>query len=441
LRETVEETAFLLAPLAFEKKLELITFIDKDVPEEVIGDQARLKQVLINLIENAIKFTGEGEIFIKVNNMNCGNATEPAIIQFEVQDTGIGIDRNDLEKLFLPFSQLDSSLTRRYGGTGLGLAISKRLIEMMGGKICLESEKAKGTKFSFSVHFKQTEKIEPFQKFDDKLLNVPVLIVENNATQCQVLRQYLNEAGCEVVTTPHYQTALEMLTAANSRRYRFILVASQLINSGQQTLADVISSPSGLEPCDLIILISSNNYPDQTGLPVKSGEPNSYMTLNKPVKKAQLLACLSGKLTSQVLSVSEAKPLPVTQNYTFNDFTILVVEDNELNRKLMLKLLNKWGYRCEIAKNGHEAFLACQTKKYNLILMDCQMPVMDGYEAATAIRKTEGINKHTVIIGVTAHALSSDRQKCLSAGMDDYISKPFDYIKLAEMLEKYKNAS
>lgn len=438
LRMTVEDAVALMMPKAYEKKLGLHVFIKPDVPEQVIGDPARLKQVLHNLLGNAVKFTAKGEIITTVSL----EREEPgrAVVRFAVSDTGIGIEEEALSILFRPFTQADASTTRKYGGTGLGLAISKQLVNMMNGEICVESEVGRGTTFTFTASFEmEARDAERYRAHYADLKGVSVLVVDDEEIVRRIITTYLRDAGMIVTETKSGHEALQILHSRKKGSEQFaVLVADQQMPdmSGSQ-LVELLTENEEFKDLKRVLLTSVGLKGDAA----KAREQGFSAYMTKPVRKDELLNCIS-----LVLGVSEeddAAGNGLITRYTAREVEntgqprILLAEDHDINRKLFITALKYRNLFCDVAMNGKEAYQACMQKEYDIVFMDCQMPVMDGYEATAKIRAAEGSDQHTPIIAMTAHVMEGDREKCLQAGMDDYISKPIDYARVFALIEEY----
>ncbi len=439
LRTCLEEIGDMLAQKAHEKGLELAILINYDVPVRVKGDPGRLRQVVLNLVNNAIKFTEKGEVSILVSLDSLDDTTQT--VQFEVNDTGIGIPSDRLNRLFQPFSQVDPSTTRKYGGTGLGLAISKQLVAAMGGKIGVRSESGKGTTFSFAVVFERQLGVdttpEPIQTVDIKGLKI--LIVDSNATTRLVFHEQLKTWGCHTEEARNGSDALEKLLAAADKGEPFQLALTDFLLPGMNgdALAKRVRADEKIASTQLILVTSVPRRGDAAKM-LEAGF-DGYLT--KPVKQYQLCDSIAAVMgVKQQTDGGEPKSLVTA--HSLNEaargrFMILLVEDNVVNQKVAARMLEKAGFRCDMASNGQEAVQALSKRSYDLVFMDCQMPVMDGYQATGAIRKLEGVGRHTPIIAMTANAMQGDRERCLAAGMDDYISKPVTADVFNGMLEKY----
>ena len=431
IRNAVEDAVILQAPRAREKGLELHTLIKSNVPESLIGDPGRLRQILNNLLSNAVKFTSYGEILVTVELQYETN--ERVKVFFEVSDTGIGIAESDMEKLFKPFTQVDASTTRKYGGTGLGLTITRQLVSLMDGEIFVESQVDHGSRFSFTAVFKPGKVKEEAGRYKYvELKGTRVLIVDDNNNNRRIIRTYLEDAGCLVAESESGEEALALLAAGN-QAVDVMIIDFHMPGMTGCELGSIISSTPLAGRIRLIMLTSAAQKGDVN----VARECGFTGYLSKPVKRDELLKCIS-----MVMGIRDREELIVTR-YTVKEHPLparlkfLLVEDNEMNQKIIVKMLQKRGGHCDVASSGLEALLALEKRQYDIIFMDCQMPVMDGYEATGRIRKLEGDRRHTPIIAMTANAMEGDRERCLAAGMDDYISKPVDFDKLFRMIDQY----
>lgn len=438
LYETVEEVTALFATLAHRKDIELAGFVEPDVPARLRGDPFRLRQILTNLISNAVKFTEEGEVFVRASLAR--ESPERVRVRFEVKDTGIGMSQEEISKLFQPFTQADSSTTRRYGGTGLGLTISRRFVEMMGGRIGVESEPGKGSTFWFEVPLERAEESGQQRAIPGDLSGARVLIVDDNATNRTILLKQTAAWGLENASAADGRQALAMLgdAAAAGRPYDLAILDMQMPGMDGLELARRIKSEPSLSSTRLVLLTSLV----QAGIGAEAEKRGIEAYLTKPVRQSQLYDALATALgTREESTKRERKERPAVRRRQLPP--VLVVEDNLVNQKVARRMLERLGYDVEVASDGRQALEAVCGNRYAAILMDCQMPVMDGYEASREIRRREQEGErfnesgHLPIIALTAGALATDREKALAAGMDDYIPKPVKPDELQEALERW----
>ena len=441
LRHAIEDVANSFVYRAEQQGLDFISFLAPDVPSQLIGDPARLRQIVVNLMGNALKFTHKGEIYLKGELIE--EIEDCAKIRFSVKDTGIGIPEDRQTTIFESFSQADGSTTRRYGGTGLGTTISKQLAEMMGGEIGLESEEGKGSTFWFTARFgRQEERKQIPAARDLDLNNLKVLIVDDNQTNRFILIEYLKSWGCLPVEAVDGKEALIVFRDAVSSESPFDLILTdfQMPEMSGFDLAKKIKTIDTLKDVPIIVLTSAGKKGD--GRNCKEIGINGYLT--KPIKQNEMR-----KAIVSVLGFSrglETAPLvtrhSVAENYR-KEVQILLVEDYPTNQKVAMRHLNRGGYQVDLAEDGRQAVEAHKRKSYNLILMDIQMPILDGYAATREIREIETRNhessilRRIPIIAMTAHAIKGYREKCLEAGMDDYIAKPIKRKELLAMAEKW----
>ena len=432
LRQVVEDVVEFFAPRAEAKGLELMGWIEEAVPE-VCGDPHRLRQILTNLLSNAFKFTEEGEVVVEVSLK--GEKDRASQLQFAVRDTGIGIAPESRSRLFQSFSQVDGSTTRKYGGTGLGLAITKQLVEMMSGSIDVDSVLGEGSTFFFTVWLKQAEAQRPVAN-PAALAGKRVLIVDDNETNRFILERQTSTWGMTPTVAKDGHEALRLLgeAAAEGRRYDLALLDYMMPGMDGYDLACAIKADPALASIPLVLLTSYS----QRNRRVLERELGLSASLSKPVRQSQLFDLLVKVLGSEV-----APPEPPKRAVMENDRApvlpqragrILVVEDNLVNQKVASRLLQKIGYTCDVVGNGREALDALEEKTYTLVLMDVQMPEMDGFEATEAIRARENGGRRLPIVAMTANAMDGERQRCLEHGMDEYISKPFKTQELQDVL-------
>ncbi|NJD39515.1 MAG: response regulator [Geobacter sp.] len=438
LRTALEDTVELLAARAHDKGLELTCLVDPALPWEVRGDPGRLRQILINLAGNAIKFTEQGEVVISAELL--GLEDDTVQIGFAVRDTGIGIPADRLEAIFEPFTQADGSTTRRFGGTGLGLAISKQLVRLMDGTISVTSEPGRGSTFRFDLVLKQAGEQAGAGPCFAPIEGLKVLVGDDNDTNRMLLITLLDQWGCRYDTASDAPTALYMLHEAEQLGEPFTMALLDCLMpemDGLQ-LAALISRDPKLQGTRLVMLTSLGNRGDAELLQQNGIE--AYLV--KPIRRQHLHDCLS--LVAGRAPQAESAPAPLITRHSINEarhqtMRILLVEDNQVNQAVAVAMLKKLGYRSDVAGNGFEAIEALSRIAYSLVLMDCQMPEMDGFEATRAIRAPDApvINRQVPIIAMTANAMQGDREKCLAAGMDDYLSKPVKPQQLAQMLAKW----
>ncbi|HUB67508.1 MAG TPA: response regulator [Candidatus Methylacidiphilales bacterium] len=427
LREVVDSTLDLLAAQAQSKGLELAAFIRPEVPLHLRGDPGRLRQILNNLVGNAVKFTSQGEVVITVARVS--ETSENAVLRFEVRDTGIGISESAQARLFEAFSQADGSTTRKYGGTGLGLAISKKLVSLMGGNIRVESKLGEGAKFSFEAEFgKQATTNKPAAKHD--LSGLRVLIVDDNATNREILEHHTRTWRMTSASASNGQEALQKLQGAAIAGIPFELVIldMQMPEMDGLMLAKAIKEDPAIASAKLIMLTSLCNHLDAAQLKTHGLEASAL----KPIKPSRLFDRLAEVMAGRVPPPptepcatqpgNPPKPVPSTQAARA-PVRILLAEDNRINQKVALGLLQSLGYAADTAVTGLEVLAALKEKTYDIIFMDCQMPELDGYETTRRIRATPSLSSAR-IIAMTANAMRGESDKCRAAGMDDYLSKP-----------------
>ena len=440
LRNTVESVAQTMANRAESKGLEISTLVEPEVFTSVLGDPGRLRQILVNLVGNAIKFTEHGDVFIHTQLQE--ELEDQIKVKFSVRDTGIGIAPERQRAVFERFTQADGSTTRKYGGTGLGLAISQQLVEMMGGEIGVESEEGVGSTFWFTACFeKQIEILDENEEIFCNFSDLNVLIVDDNDTNHLILTHMLESFGCSVTAIFTGGKAVETLLNArlNHRPFQLVLLDMQMPEmDGEETLR-AIRSQALLDDLEVIILTSMGQRGDAALL--KDIGCAGYLL--KPLKQQELFDAVCD-VFGQKNQKSGRQPRFITR-HTLSErkrrnVRILVAEDNEVNRKVIVTLLKRKSFSVTAVENGRKAVETMRTGDYNLILMDVQMPEMDGFEATGVIRQTENESEHIPIIALTAHALKGDRERCLQAGMDDYLSKPIEPDQLFEMIETWTKA-
>ncbi|MGB3756789.1 MAG: response regulator [Rivularia sp. (in: cyanobacteria)] len=437
LHHCIEEALDLVAPQANAKNIELAYLIDTKTPSKIVGDATRLRQILVNLITNAVKFTQIGEVVVFVS-LKKVISQEKYEIQIAVKDTGIGIPQERMERLFKPFSQIDPSITRQHGGTGLGLAISKRLCNMMGGSIWVESEVGAGSTFNFTIAAQPATNDQDFELekiIESDLTGKRLLVVNDSTTNRQVVSLQASNWGMRVCTVESGLKALELINSGE--QFDIAVLDMQMEEMDGLTVAERIRSLPSCQNMPLVMLSSV-----ETSIEKKYAEKlGSVATLSKPIKRSQLfyvfIDVLHGKqkfakfrrFSSIAFDSELSKKLPLR---------ILLVEDIALNQKVVQQMLLRMGYRTDVANNGLEAISALRQQSYDFMFMDVQMPEMDGFEATRKICQ-EWSDKHRPwIVATTAHALPGDREECLGAGMNDYISKPIRIEAIAQAFYKYQ---
>ena len=446
LRRTTEEAVDILVKTAYEKGLEVATLIDGDVPQIVCGDPGRLRQVLTNLVGNAIKFTEKGEVVIMV--YRSGATNDRSTISFEVRDSGIGIADEQKENLFQAFTQADTSTTRKYGGTGLGLSICRRLVGMMGGEISVESTLGQGSVFKFTINVAhRDETLSETEDLDFLPDSISALVIDEHATSREVLSQQLQDWGVNVRVAANSREALDLLESHfdEGQRFDVCFIDGMLTDDARNDLADVLNTDARYLSIHRIVMTAIGKRSDED----LSQHFGATGFLTKPVRYAQLRTCLNA-----VRANRQSVPVELEQNrasyvarQTIADMLfqakprVLVVDDTTVNQTLAVRNLERLGFGVDVASNGAEAIEAHRRHKYPIILMDCQMPIMDGYTATKAIRQDEAADERVIIIAMTAHALESDRQKCLDAGMDDHLPKPVRRDELQSKLSTWLDIS
>ena len=450
LHTCIEEALDLLAPKAAEKRLDLAYTVDESIPKILVSDVTRLRQILVNLIGNAVKFTSQGEVVIEVTPSSHGLRTaqpgeeedtdfirhpEQWLLHFSVRDTGIGIPVDKQHRLFKSFQQVDASTTRHYGGTGLGLAICKRLVELLGGKIWVDSDSGKGSTFHFTILTKASAATAPpsWQLAQPQLSGKRLLVVEDNATNRRIIQHRTEQWGMKVELASDGAEALNLLSAGVS--HDCVIADLQLPGmDGFALVSEIRKMPGGAEVPMLMLssvrLRSDDPRPGTLGLSV---------FVHKPIRPSQLLDALCRALSVQVQREKKAPSTPSLDSALSQrmPLRLLLADDNPINQKVGLSVLQKLGYRADVAHNGIEVIKALEQKAYDVLFLDVQMPEMDGLECARQICQRWTRDKRPVIVAMTGNALMGDREKCLAAGMDDYISKPVRIAELQIALERW----
>ena len=440
LRDCLESTLKTLALRADEKSLELLCEVGPEVPEVMLGDSSRLKQIVTNLVGNAIKFTDKGEVTLKVEvQIEDGH---DRLLHFTVSDTGIGIADEKRDLIFAPFAQADSSTTRKYGGTGLGLTIAARLVAKMGGTIWVKSELARGSQFHFTARMRATDpnKIKVGRVAPPEILRgVKVLIVDDNRTNRRILEGMLSRWEMKTLSVEGGEEALAQLSAARESGgpYGLILTDMHMPNMDGFALIERIRQRPELSTATIMMLTSAGHRGDAA----RCEELGVSAYLLKPIRQSELREAIA-----RVLGAHEhTGAIPLITRYSLQDardpmssLRVLLAEDNPVNQLLATRLLEKRGHRVVRATNGREALAALEKESFDLVFMDVQMPEIDGIEATIVIREKEkSSGKHQPVIALTALAMKGDQERCLQAGMDDYLSKPIRPQELDDILEKY----
>ena len=428
-KHVVEEAAELYAEAASNKGIELIVDIASDVPELVIGDAGRLRQVLINLVANGVKFTDAGEVVVRAQRQE---AKGPGVgIEFEVADTGIGLTQEEVARVFSVYPQVDSSTTRRYGGTGLGLAIARMLTQLLGGEIGVESEKGKGSRFWFTAVFREAAPKAHEQKAVS-LAGTAVAIIDDNRTNRTILERYVRSWGMRERTFASGQEALPELrkAAAGDGHFEVVIVDLMMPEMDGAQVASQIRQDAALKNTSVVLLTSAGH--SERPLPGVDAE------MVKPIRPSQLFDVLQTVLARHAHKAEDAPVEALSAGDRHGH--ILVVDDNAANQKVARRMIERLGYQVDVASTGGEAVSMIANGRYDVVLMDCQMPEMDGYEATRRIRRNERGGRHIPVIAVTADDLDGERERCLAAGMDDYISKPLKLHIVAAVLERWMAA-
>lgn len=440
LRVTIDEITDLISIKAFEKGIEYVAMVYPEVQSHLRGDPVRLRQVLINLLNNAIKFTNTGEVSLKVKIES--ESRKNVALRFSVQDTGIGIPGDRVDMLFKSFSQADSSTTRKYGGTGLGLSISKKLAKLMGGKMGVNSQEDVGSEFWLTVVLEKQPENNLREVIVPKTISEKhVLIVDDNATNRFVLQKQLESWGCRIECVPNGFQALDLLHSAaiENDPFEIAILDMQMPEMDGETLGKQITKDPHIKDTILVMMTSMGERGDAKRME-KIGF-SAYLT--KPVKMAKLHDCLA-MITGANQKATKRRQNNIVTKYSLaelkkQNIRILLAEDNLVNQKVAIKFFGKLGYNVDVVSNGKEAIAALSIEKFDIVFMDCQMPEMNGYDASGEIRNTDSpvLDHHIPIIAMTANAMKGDREKCIKAGMDDYLAKPIKPQELSDMLEKW----
>jgi CheY-like chemotaxis protein/HPt (histidine-containing phosphotransfer) domain-containing protein len=434
LANAIADTMKSVALRANEKGLELVFDIAPDVPLAVLGDPGRLRQVIVNIVGNAIKFTEKGEIVVRIALAEA--VGDGAMLHISVSDSGIGIPAAKLGSVFDAFSQEDSSITRKYGGTGLGLTICSRLVAAMGGQIWVESEVGKGSVFHFTMHVGLDHSVPMAAQPIVRFAGLRVLIVDDNAVNRLVLARSLEAEQCIVHGVSSGAEALQWLAqdSGNLPPCDIVLLDAQMPEMDGFAVAQRILRLPRCASLPMVMLSSAGMKGDAQ----RASEAGILGYLTKPIARDELLQILA-----RILNVSPAQPHPLVTSHSLREeqvlMNVLLVEDHLINQKLAITLLERWGHHVEVAGNGQIALEMVANQQFDVILMDMMMPVMDGLEATRRIRASE-TTRRTPIIAMTANAMEADRERCLQVGMDDYLSKPIKAPELRQMLQHFSSA-
>ncbi len=425
LRRIINETVSTIKPKAAEKDLPIVLNIDSQAPISVIGDPIRLKQVLINLLSNAVKFTDTGEVSINIKSLSENEANSQ--LEFSIQDTGIGINRDSIRTLFNPFEQTDISTTRKYGGTGLGLSICNELVTLMGGHLTVSSALDQGSEFSFIVDY-EIDKIDikDFEIIKDRR----IMIIGEEQSKVSILKEYLMKHSNLISDWDTPAEALVELTSNKNDEYDLVIMHHQISGISEYEFEATVRQIPSLDNLKLLF-IGPDEKPDENKFDAYVIEPFSHEGLMTGI--IEILS--SQKIKTNIDKSPIASSL--TKNFAQYKPKILLVEDNIVNQKLFVKFLAKRDHKCDVANNGEEALTLTKENTYDVIFMDCQMPILDGHEATRQIRINEGDTRHTPIIALTAHSMAGDKEAALNSGMDDYITKPIDFKLVNKAIIKY----
>ena len=439
LRSNVDDVGSMMAFQAAAKSLELVVNVRPEVPERVFGDPQRIRQCLLNLVGNAIKFTPSGEVVLEVCCV--GRQDGRALVHFEVRDTGIGIPQESLDKLFQPFIQADSSTTRRFGGTGLGLSIVRKLVEMMGGQVGAHSQPGKGSTFWFTLPLEPAEIGGAAPQQDHNADGRRVLLVDDSATNRQVMASQLKHAGYAVETVSSAMAALAILRKPGPQAFDAVVLDYQMPDMDGAMLGEQIVKSRDIAPTRLMLLTSL----DRSGDMQRFAQIGFSAYLTKPVRTRELLTCLNRALSHEAEEwhmhsqpIITRGTLVATETRRQYSGQVLLVEDNAINQRVARRFLERLGCEVQVVGDGRQAVEAYERNRYTFILMDMQMPVMDGLEATRRIRELEhGGTKRTPIVALTANAMMGTLERCLEAGMDDYLTKPLDISRLQDVLDRF----
>jgi two-component system, sensor histidine kinase and response regulator len=442
IRSNVDDVGSIMAFQAAAKGLELIINVRPEVPERVMGDPQRIRQCLLNLVGNAIKFTQSGEVVIEVCALGCQSGR--ALVHFEVRDTGMGIAKDTLDRLFQPFTQADSSTTRRFGGTGLGLSIVRKLIGMMGGQVGAQSEPDQGSTFWFTLPLEATIATSEEPEAAAPLRGRRVLLVDDNETNRRVLSSQMAYEGCEVMAASSAVKALELLRAPGQGAFDVVLLDYHMPDMDGAMLGEQIMRSRDIPPTRLMLLTSL----DRSGDMQRFADIGFAAYLTKPVRTRELIDCLHRALSHDAQDwhmhsqpIITRGTLVATEAKRRYSGRVLLVEDNAINQRVARRFLERLGCEVQVVGDGAQAIEAFQRGTFGFILMDMQMPVMDGIEATQRIRELEAGRGRTPIVALTANAMMGTLERCLEAGMDDYLTKPLDISRLQDVLDRFMGTS
>lgn len=434
LRDNLADTMEILSFRAHSKGLELACQVSSDVPDYLVGDPGRLRQIVVNLVGNAIKFTEFGEVVVRVTKT--AEEANSATMRFDVVDTGIGIPPEKQARMFEAFEQADASTTREYGGTGLGLAISKQLIELMSGEIAIESEVGKGTTFSFTAKFDMQANPDTTPRDMSALADLPVLVVDDNETNCMVLKEMTTSWNMQPTVVNSVDEAVQAMERArhSGKPLKMVLTDMYMPKKDGLELIEWIRSREEHSAANVIIL-SSGPTPEHRA---RAKELNVASYLTKPVRQSSLLDAITNVVRPVVDVPAENEgQRDTTEEAEVTPLNILLAEDNPVNQTTATTMMGKMGHTVTVANNGLEAVKQVTANDYDIVFMDVQMPEMDGITACGKIRETEqSTGKHVPIVAMTAHAMKGDRERCIEAGMDDYISKPIRRKGVQEVIQR-----
>lgn len=430
----IEDSVEVLAEQAYSKNLELLSTIDADIPQFVTGDPTRIRQILINLLGNAVKFTSSGNVRIHLSHAQCDSNGDN--LQFSVEDTGVGIGKDAINRIFDSFAQADGSTTRQFGGTGLGLTISKQLVEGMHGTIRVTSEIGKGSKFSFNLNLPASGESKKEPVYLAELEGLKVLILDPDESSGNNLMQTLHHRNLQCSLLQDGEQALKLIPENEKAGKPFNVVvfnAALSDMSGTDFVERVTQTPSFKS----LKLVSMTSVVDKA--PKLYPHNNNVLAgqISKPIRSSELLETIALAVDINTIPEEQEPVMQTPMSVDRESISILVVEDNVVNQAVVLAMLGKNGYQTDVADNGQEALNKLEQYNYDLILMDCQMPVLDGYEATRQIRKLNSGVRSIPVIALTANVMAEDAEKCLAAGMDDYLAKPFEPDALEQIVTKW----